>query len=86
MTITLYTMPNCPHCVRAKTALDAHGVTYSAVSIPDKSKRHAFYDGIADDMSVYPENVRRTMPKLQAGDTWVPSADDIVAMCLNGML
>ena len=27
-----------------------------------------------------------TMPKLQAGDTWVPSADDIVAMCLNGML
>lgn len=86
MTITLYTMPNCPHCVRAKDALDDHGVTYTAVSIPDKSKRHAFYDGIADDMAMYPQNVRRTMPKLRAGDTWVPCADDIVDMCLMGVL
>ena len=86
MTITLYTMPNCPHCVRAKEALDDHGITYAAVSIPDKSKRHEFYDSISPDMALYPQNVRRTMPKLRAGDMWVPSADDIVDMCLMGVL
>lgn len=86
MTIILYTMPNCPHCERAKHALDTYGVVYSAVSIPDKSKRHEFYDGIAADMALYPQNVRRTMPKMLAGDMWVPSADDIVDMCLMGVL
>lgn len=86
MTITLYTMPNCPHCVRAKEALDDHGIVYHMVSIPDKTTRHDFYDNIAADMALYPQNVRRTMPKLKAGDTWVPSADDIVDMCLMGVL
>ena len=86
MPLTLYTMPNCPHCTVAKNALDQYGFEYTCVTISDKGKRHEFYDSIADDMTVYPENVRRTMPKLRAGDTWVASSQDIIDMCRWGLL
>ena len=86
MTLTLYTMPNCPHCNVAKQALDQYGFEYTCVTISDRGKRHAFYDSIADDMAVYPENVRRTMPKLYTGDVWVPSSQDIIDMCRWGIL
>lgn len=86
MTLTLYTMPNCPHCTTAKQALEEHGFEYTCVTISDRGKRHAFYDSIANEMSVYPENVRRTMPKLDTGDVWVPSSKDIVDMCKSGIL
>lgn len=84
--VTLYTMPNCPHCDRAKDALDTHEIEYTCVSIPEKHKRHEFYDRIAPEMRLYPERIRRTMPKLSAGDMWVPSADDIIDMVRFGLL
>ena len=84
--ITLYTMPNCPHCTVAKNTLDQYGFEYTCVTISDKGKRHEFYDSIANDMTVYPENVRRTMPKLRSGDTWVARSQDIIDMCRYGLL
>lgn len=86
MTITLYTMPQCPHCERAKSALDASGIEYDTICIPEREKRHEFYDAISSDMKIYPEGIRRTMPKLKAGEQWVPSANDIVDMVRFGLL
>lgn len=84
--LTLYTMPNCPHCEVAKNALDQYGFDYQCVSTPERDKRHEFYDAIAPEMAIHPERVRRTMPKLLAGDTWVPSSQDIIDMCRWGLL
>lgn len=84
--LTLYTMPNCQHCDKAKQALSEYGFEYECISIPERDKRHEFYDSISQEMAVYPETFRRTMPKLKAGKSWVPTAKDIVDMCAWGLL
>jgi glutaredoxin 3 len=35
--ITLYSMPNCAYCVRAKALLDQHGLAHDEVVLDDPS-------------------------------------------------
>jgi len=38
-TITIYTTPYCPYCVRAKQLLDNKKVTYQEIDVSDRSLR-----------------------------------------------
>jgi glutaredoxin len=37
----LYTKPECPHCVRAKAALDERGIAYRVIDLDTEVKRAA---------------------------------------------
>ena len=38
-TITIYTTPYCPYCVRAKQLLDSKEVSYEEIDVSDRSLR-----------------------------------------------
>jgi len=38
-TITIYTTPYCPYCIRAKQLLDNKKVTYQEIDVSDRSLR-----------------------------------------------
>lgn len=55
MKAVIYSKPNCPNCVQAKTLLSARDVEYTEISIGEDITREEFF-------SLFPE--ARTVPQI----------------------
>lgn len=56
--ITLYSKPNCPHCVRAKEYLIRHEIQFETVDVTENPEALAFIKGRG----------HQTVPQLYVGD------------------
>lgn len=68
-TITIYTTPTCPFCVRAKALLDQKGASFDEIDVArDPSVREAM---------MRRANGRRSVPQIFIGDLHVGGSDDL---------
>jgi glutaredoxin len=58
--ITLYSKPNCPHCVQSKAYLDRHAIPYRTVDVIADPAALAF---------IKETKGHKTVPQLYVGDT-----------------
>jgi glutaredoxin-like protein NrdH len=56
--ITLYSKPNCPHCVQAKAYLDRHAIDYRTVNVLEDAEALAFIKGRG----------HKTVPQIYVGE------------------
>lgn len=77
--ITIYTTPICPYCVRAKDLLKKKGVTaWEEIDVSaDPQVREAMMARAGG---------RRTVPQIFIGDTHVGGFDDMAALDKEGKL
>jgi glutaredoxin 3 len=76
--VTIYTTPICPYCVRAKSLLGKKGVTYDEVDV--------MMDQTARDEMLAKSGGARTVPQIFIGDTHVGGCDDLYALDRDGKL
>lgn len=77
--ITIYTTPVCPYCVRAKNLLKQKGVeAYEEIDVSG--------DAAIRDAMVVRAGGRRTVPQIFIGDTHVGGFDDLAALDRAGKL
>lgn len=57
--ITLYSKPNCPHCVQAKSFFDSHGIAYTPVDITADAAAREFVIGRG----------HKTVPQIYVGES-----------------
>ncbi len=64
---TIFTKDDCPHCQRAKTILQKHGIAFEEIDVssPNASIEARYYSGLA------------TVPQIFIGDYHIESADDL---------
>lgn len=76
--VTLYTKPLCPFCIRAMSLLKKKGVAYNEISAAfDKAKREEM---------LQKSNGARTYPQIFIGEKHVGGCDDLMALENNGEL
>jgi glutaredoxin len=75
-TLTVYSTLGCPHCQRAKKALDAAGLAYDVVDVADAAAREAL-----EARSGLP-----TVPQVYLDEERVGGADDTLAALADGWL
>lgn len=77
-TITIYTTPTCPFCVRAKALLDQKGASFDEIDVArDPSVREAM---------MRRANGRRSVPQIFIGDLHVGGSDDLYDLERAGKL
>ncbi|MDB6182107.1 glutaredoxin 3 [Paracoccus fistulariae] len=77
-TITIYTTPTCPFCVRAKALLDQKGASFDEIDVArDPSIREAM---------MRRANGRRSVPQIFIGDLHVGGSDDLYDLERAGKL
>ena len=77
-TVTLYTTPICPYCVRAKSLLAKKGASYEEVDILMDSK--------AREEMLEKSGGARSVPQIFIGDTHVGGCDELYALEREGKL
>lgn len=77
-TVTIYTKPLCPYCVRAMTLLKKKGARIEEIS--------AAFDPHKRDEMIRRSNGRRTYPQIFVGDIHVGGSDDLHALDAAGKL
>lgn len=70
--VTIYTIPSCPYCHRAKALLSRKGVAFEEIDAPRGSPARA--EAIARSGG------RRTVPQIFIGATAVGGSDDLQAL------
>lgn len=78
MTVTIYTTPICPYCVRAKELLKTKGVSYTEIDVSA--------DPAVRDAMIEKAGGRRTVPQIFIGETHVGGYDDLAALDKAGKL
>ena len=76
--VTIYTTPICPYCVRAKSLLGKKGVSYDEVDV--------MMDMKAREEMLAKSGGARTVPQIFIGDTHVGGCDDLYALERDGKL
>lgn len=76
--IELYTKGYCPYCKRAKSLLEAKGVTFTDFEIDKQPELRGTMIDRADGAS--------TVPQIFIGDTHVGGCDDLFALESSGKL
>ncbi len=77
-TVTVYTTPFCPYCVRAKSLLGKKGVSFDEVDVMmDPKARQEMQDKSGG---------ARTVPQIFIGDTHVGGCDELHALEREGKL
>lgn len=75
--VVVYSMQNCPFCVRAKQLLDSKGVEYTEL---DVDKDEATWE------EMIAKSHRRTVPQIFINDQHVGGCDDLYALHRAGKL
>lgn len=77
-TVTIYTTPICPYCVRAKSLLTKKGVAFEEIDVfmDDKARREM------EDKS----GGGRSVPQIFIGDAHVGGSDELLALERQGKL
>ena len=76
--VVIYTTPFCPYCHRAKTLLDAKGVSYEEIDVFSDPRRRA-------EMTARAEG-RYTVPQIFIDGQGVGGSDDLHALDRQGKL
>lgn len=76
--VTIYTKPLCPYCVRAMSLLKKKGVEIAEIS--------AAFDSAKRAEMVQRSNGARTYPQIFIGDQHVGGCDDLYALDAAGKL
>lgn len=76
--VTIYTTPICPYCVRAKSLLGKKGVAYEEVDV--------MMDQKAREEMLAKSGGARTVPQIFIGTTHVGGCDDLYALDRDGKL
>ena len=77
-TVTVYTKPLCPYCVRAMSLLGKKGVKVIEIS--------AAFDSAKREEMIARSGGRRTYPQIFIGEVHVGGCDDLVALDAGGKL
>ncbi len=75
--ITIYTTPVCPYCVRAKSLLQRHGLPYQEIDVAGDPEKRAWLIQVTG---------RRTVPQIFIGDHLIGGCDDLHAADKSGEL
>lgn len=70
--VVVYTMKNCPYCVRAKQLLTQRGVPYTEVLVPEEDD--------AKWEELYQRSGMRTMPQIFNGTQLIGGYTDLAAL------
>jgi glutaredoxin 3 len=76
--VTIYTTPICPYCVRAKSLLGKKGVSYAEVDV--------MMDMKSREEMLAKSGGARTVPQIFIGDTHVGGCDELYALERDGKL
>lgn len=77
-TVTVYSGPSCPYCVRAKQLLQRKGVAFTDIDVKaDAAKR---------DEMLKRANGRQTIPQIFINDRHIGGCDDLYALDAKGEL
>jgi glutaredoxin 3 len=76
-TVTVYTTPSCPYCVRAKKLLSSLEIPFEEV---DVSTNHELREQMAEKYEW------QTVPMILIGDKFVGGYDDLVKLHASGEL
>lgn len=76
-TVTIYTTPVCPYCVRAKALLQKRGVPYTEVDVAGDDEKRAW---------LVQTTGRRTVPQIFLGEESIGGSDDLHALDAKGEL
>jgi glutaredoxin 3 len=77
-TVTIYTTPICPYCLRAKGLLKRKNINFTEIDVSDDdAKREAMMARARG---------QRTVPQIFVGDTHVGGSDDLHALESAGKL
>jgi glutaredoxin 3 len=71
-TVTIYTMANCPYCVRAKGLLSQRGISFKEVFVPEED------DAQWDEL--FKRSGLRTMPQIFHGEKLVGGYSDLAEL------
>lgn len=75
--VTMYTTPWCPYCIRARSLFDQIGVEYSDIDVSADANLRA-------DMQQ--RSGRHTVPQIWIGEAHVGGFDDVYALARQGEL
>ncbi len=53
--VKVYTTTYCPHCVAAKSLLQAKGIEFEEIDLTEREDRHDFLMGIANGQKTVPQ-------------------------------
>lgn len=70
--VIVYTMENCPYCVRAKQLLKQKGIQFEEILVPEKDD--------AQWEALYQKSGMRTMPQIFAGDRLIGGYTDLAEL------
>jgi glutaredoxin 3 len=76
--VTIFTTPICPYCVRAKALLRKKGATIEEIDVFMDAEARAEMEAKSDG--------RKTVPQIFVGDTYVGGCDDLYALEQAGEL
>lgn len=75
--VTIYTTRYCPFCIRAKSLLDAEGVSYQEIAVDgDSSAREQLRQ----------KSGQRTVPQIWIGDHHIGGSDELFQVVRQGKL
>lgn len=77
-TITVYSGPNCPYCVRAKQLLQSKGAAFTDINVKA--------DPAALEQMLSRSNGKQTIPQIFIGDKHIGGCDDLYALDRAGQL
>ncbi len=76
--VTIYTMPFCPYCTRAKRLLQHKGVTFEEIDVSRSSASR--------EAMIARANGSYTVPQIFIGDRHIGGSDDLYALDAKGEL
>lgn len=76
-TVTIYSTPICPYCVRAKKLLEEKRQAYTEIDVSDAEAREKLIERSGG---------RRTVPQIFIGDRHIGGYDDLAALDRSGEL
>ncbi len=76
-TITIYSTPVCPYCVRAKSLLKGKELSYDEIDVSDDTERAKMIERAGG---------RRTVPQIFIDNTHIGGYDDLAALERKGEL
>jgi glutaredoxin 3 len=78
MTVTIYTKPFCPYCIRALSLLEQKGVAFDEIE--------AAFDPDKRQEMIQRSGGRATFPQIFVGDRHIGGCDDMMALERAGEL
>lgn len=78
MTVTIYTKPFCPYCIRALSLLEQKGVAFDEIE--------AAFDPAKRQEMIQRSGGRATFPQIFVGDRHIGGCDDMMALERAGEL